>query len=80
MSLSAFKVLPFSLQLGLLLSDGIPLLSRPAARDQRVLFSFHSFYVEAIWNQAGRLQQVRSFDHTSGLEPYLTQFDWHALA
>lgn len=80
MSISAFQELPFGLQLGLLLRDGIPLLSRPAGRDQRVLFSFHSFYVEAVWNQSGHLQYVHSFDHTSGLDPYLTQLDWHELA
>lgn len=63
----------------MLLRDGIPLLSRPAGRDLRVLFSFHAFYVEATWNQSGNLQYVHLFDHSSGLDPYLHQLDWHEL-
>lgn len=79
MSLSEFREISFSTQLTLLARDGMVLLSRSVGREQRVLFSFHTYYVEAGWDQDGRLQFVRSFAHTTGLDPYLTQLDWHEL-
>lgn len=79
MSLNEFRELPFGLQIGLLLRDGVPLLSRSAGWAHRVLFSFHTYYVEAGWDQSGNLQFVRSFAHTEGLELYLDQLDWREL-
>jgi hypothetical protein len=80
MSLTEFRELPFGPQMNLLARDGIPLLSRSPGGERRVLFSFDTYFVEAGWDQAGRLQFVRSFAHTSGLDPYLAQLDWHELA
>ena len=79
MALSEFRELPFGLQIGLLLRDGIPLLSRSVGRAHRVLFSFHTYYVEVGWDRAGNIQFVRSFAHTDGLDAYLTQLDWREL-
>lgn len=80
MSLSEFRDLPFGSQLTLIATDGIVLLTRSVGREQRVLFSFHTYYVEAAWDQAGHLQFIRSFAHTQGLDAYLTQIDWRELA
>lgn len=80
MSITEFRELPFGLQIGLLLRDGVVLVSRSAGWSHRVLFSFHSYFVEAGWDQSGNLQFVRSFAHTEGLEPYLAQLDWRELA
>ncbi len=79
MLLNKFRELPFSLQIGLLLRDGIPLLSRLVGQQQRVLFSLHAYYVEVGWGPAGRFEFLRSFAHTTGLEPYLVQLDWQEL-
>ena len=75
MSLAEFRELPFGLQMDLLSRDSITLLSRSPGGQQRVLSRFNTYFVEAGWDQAGRLQFVRSFAHTSGLDPYLTQLD-----
>ena len=80
MVLTAFRELPFPIKLGLLLRNGILLASRQSGNRRYMLFSFHTYYVEVGWNQAGKLQLMRSFTHTAGLEPYLTQIDWHELA
>lgn len=79
MLLSEYQELPFGPQMALLARDGIPLLSRLVGQEQRVLFSFSSYYVETGWDGAGGLKFIRSFAHTNGLEPYLTQLDWHEL-
>lgn len=79
MALDEFRELPFGQQIDLLLREGVPLLSRSMRREQRVLFSFRTYYVEAGWDRAGHLQFVRSFGHTEGLEPYLAQLDWREL-
>lgn len=50
-----FHDLPFGLQLDLLLQDGSMLLSRQVGREKRVLFSLQSYYVEAGWDETGRL-------------------------
>ena len=80
MSLSDFRDLSFESQMDLLAREGIPLLLRSVGGEQRALFSFCTYYVEAAWDQAGHLQFVRPFAHTAGLDPYLTQLDWHELA
>ncbi len=79
MVLTDFRELPFPLKIGVLLRDGILLLSRRSGNRRFMLFSFHTYYVEVGWNQAGKLQSMRSFTHTDGLEPYLTQIDWRKL-
>lgn len=75
MSISEFHDLSFPYQLELLRQDGIPLLSRQAGKNYHVLFSYHTYYVEAGWNKRGNLQFVRSFGHTTGLDVYLGQLD-----
>lgn len=79
MTLDEFRDLPFGIQVGLLLREGIPLMTRSVGNQQRVLFSVHTHYVEASWNRWGELQFLRSFRHTDGLEPYLARLDWQLL-
>ena len=80
MALSEFRELSFGPQMAILARDGTPLLSRMEGKEQRVLFSLHAYYVEVGWDWADRLQYVRSFSHTNGLDAYLPQLDWYALA
>ncbi len=79
MALRDFRELPFDLQLDLLLRDGSMLLCRAVGREQQVLFSLNSYYVEVGWDGAGHIKFIRSFKGTERLEPYLTQLDWITL-
>ncbi|HLL95694.1 MAG TPA: hypothetical protein VK404_11990 [Spirosoma sp.] len=79
MALADFKNLPFALQLSLLLRDGSMLLCRIVGREQQVLFSLQSYYVEVGWDGAGHIKFIRSFKGTKGLDPYLSQLDWLTL-
>ncbi len=79
MTLCEYRNLPFGLQIGLLLRDGTPLLTRHTGREKRVLYGFRTYYVEAGLDASGELQFVRSFSNPAGLDPYLTHFDWRIL-
>lgn len=79
MVLTEFRELSFPLKIGVLLQDGIPLFVRRSGNRRFMLFSFHTYYVELEGTLGGKLQSMRSFTHTDGLEPYLTQIDWRKL-
>jgi hypothetical protein len=80
MAHSEFSNLPFGLQIGLLLRDGVPLLSRRIRQGQCILYGFHTYFIEVGWDHACQVQFIRAFTQTDGLEPYLAQLDWQELA
>lgn len=78
MSLIEYTDLPISIQNGLLLSEGIPLLRRSLlGKKLALLYSLDSFYVEISWDPDRGLRHLHAFRDLDSLTPYLATIDWH---